>query len=260
MKQGLWDRETVALLLVAAHVPLAVIWLWHGSVASLAVFGLVVLVLAAWQLLFVLTRTQPPSLSALMTALAVAMLAPEELGFLRLVIGVSFGAVMGELIFGGWGRNVVHPATVTLAFLGFGFPGFAWPEFVTPVAWAAIPTVLLGVVLGVMPAAVVAGALLSAVVASWAGVLPDAAIAPAGIVLALLVLDPVTSATTVLGRWLNGALYAGLVALFASGWHGAAAVQIAVAAALLTSLAVPLLDEVAVSLWLLQRRRRNGRS
>ena len=49
----------------------------------------------------------------------------------------------------------------------------------------------------------------------------------AGIVLVLLVADPVASAATALGRWLNGALYGALVLLFAHGWAGAAPVQMA---------------------------------
>ena len=64
-------------------------------------------------------------------------------------------------------------------------------------------------------------------------------------VLVLLVCDPVTSAATPLGRWLYGLLYGGLVLIFALGWSGAAPVQIAVSAALLASLAAPLLDEIA---------------
>ena len=66
----------------------------------------------------------------------------------------------------------------------------------------------------------------------------------------LLVADPVTSAATPLGRWLNGALYGALAACSPRGWDGAAPVQIAVAAALLASLAAPLLDEIAMALWL----------
>ena len=72
--------------------------------------------------------------------------------------------------------------------------------------------------------------------------------------------NPVASAGTRLGRWLNGALYGGLVILFAHWWTGAAPVQIAVAAALLASLTAPLLDEAAIALWLAQRRRRLGQS
>jgi Na+-transporting NADH:ubiquinone oxidoreductase subunit B len=259
MTRGIWDRETVALLLLAAYMPLAVMWLWYEGSGAVARLGLAALVLVVWHLVFLLARAQPPSLAAVITGLAVAMLAPEDLGVFRLALGLSFGAVMGELVFGGWGRNVVNPATVALSFLGFGFPGFAWPDFAAPVAWAAIGAAAIGMAMGVMPAAVVAGAAVVAVAATLAGVLPAAMLSASGIVLVLLIVDPVTSATTPLGRWLNGALYAGLVTLFAAGWIGAAPVQIAVAAALLTSLAAPLLDEAALALWLAQRRRRHGR-
>ena len=260
MTRGLWDRETVALMLLAAYLPLALFWLWYGGAEAFERLGLAALVLVCWHLIFMLARAQPPSFAAAVTALAIAMLAPEGLGAFRLVLGISFGAVMGELVFGGWGRNVVNPATVALSFLSFGFPGFPWPSFVDPVAWAAIPAALIGMATGVMPAAVLVSALLVASGAVGAGILPETALPAAGIVLVLLVADPVTSATTGLGRLLNGALFASLVTLFAVGWSGAAPVQIAVAAAFLTSLSAPLLDEAALALWFAQRRRRHGRN
>ena len=260
MMRGLWDRETVALMLLAAYMPLALFWLVYGGTEALARLGLAALVLTVWHLVFMLARAQPPSFAALITALAVAMLAPDDLGAFRLVLGISFGAVMGELVFGGWGRNVVNPATVALSFLGFGFPGFAWPSFDDPVIWAVIPAALIGVATGVMPAAVLAGAFAVGAGAIASGVTFEGnVLSVAGLVLVLLVADPVTSASTTLGRWLNGLLYGGLVILFVTGWGGAAPVQIAISAALLTSLATPLLDEIAVALWIAQRRRRHGR-
>jgi Na+-transporting NADH:ubiquinone oxidoreductase subunit B len=149
---------------------------------------------------------------------------------------------------------------VALSFLGFGFSGFAWPVFDDPVVWAAIPAAVIGVATGVMSAAVLLAALAAGVVALALGAPVDAALPTAGIVLVLLVADPVTSAATTLGRWLNGAVYGGLVIMFSLGWNGAEPVQIAVAAALLASLAAPLLDEIAVALWIMQRRRRHGRN
>ena len=124
MTRGIWTRETVVVLLLVAYLPLALFWVWFGDIQELQRLALALLVLAIWQLVFLLARAQPVSLSAVITALAIAMLAPEGLGALRLILGISFGAVMGELVFGGWGRNVVNPATVALSFLGFGFPGF----------------------------------------------------------------------------------------------------------------------------------------
>ena len=68
----------------------------------------------------------------------------------------------------------------------------------------------------------------------------------------------VASASTRLGGWLNGALYGALVVLFATGWQGAAPMHVAVSAALLASLAAPLLDETAIALWTARRRKRHG--
>ena len=260
MTKGIWTRETVALMLMAAYMPMAILWLWFGGTVAIQRLSVAALVLAFWNFSFLLVRAQPISLSVVVTAFAIAMLAPEDLGMFRLVLGISFGAVFGELVFGGWGRNVVNPATVALSFLGFGFPGFDWPDFSAPMIWAAFAAALIGGVTGILPISVLASAALVAAGAVAADLLPSAALPAVGTVLVVLVADPVTSATTLLGRLLNGALYAGLVILFAAGWHGAAPVQYAVAAALLTSLAAPLLDEVALAFWYAKRRRRHGRS
>ena len=73
-------------------------------------------------------------------------------------------------------------------------------------------------------------------------------------------MDGLRRAATGLGRWLNGVFFGAIALLFATGWQGAAPVQIAVSAALLASLAAPVLDEAALALWRAQRRRRHGRS
>lgn len=260
MSRGLWNRETVALMLLAAYLPLALFWLSAGRADALGRLGLCALVVAVWHLVFMLVRAQPPSLSALITALAIAVFAPEDLGVLRLVLGISFGVVMGELVFGGWGRNVVNPATVALSFLGFGFPAFAWPDFDAPVAWAAIPAAVIGVGTGAMSVALLGGAAIIAVIALGMGLLPEPVLLVAGLGLVLLVADPVTCAATTFGRWLNGAVYAAFVLMFASNWDGAAPAQIVVAASLLSSLAAPLIDELVLAIWISQRRRRHGRT
>lgn len=259
MSRGLWTRETVVMLLLAAYLPLAAFWLWYGGWEAAERLAFVALVLGFWQVVFLLARAQPMSLSALITALAIAVLAPEGLGFFQLILGISFGAVMGEQVFGGWGRNVVNPATVALSFLGFGFSGYPWPEILTPIAWSAIPVALFGIAAGVMPVGVIFGAALGAAAMVAVGTLPVGALPVAGVVLVLLVADPVTSPTTALGRLLGGLAFAGLVSLFAVGWQAAAPVQYAVAAALLTSLVSPALDDAALALWYFRRRSRHGR-
>ena len=56
MTRGLWTRETVALFLLAAYMPLALFWLLSGGVAALGQLGLCILVVGFWHLVFMLVR------------------------------------------------------------------------------------------------------------------------------------------------------------------------------------------------------------
>ncbi|GKY90149.1 RnfABCDGE type electron transport complex subunit D [Sinisalibacter aestuarii] len=258
MIKGLWDRETVALMWLVAVFPLAIVWIHHGGLDAVGRLIFFLAVAGFWHVIFMLVRAQPPSWAGVVTALALAILAQQELGLVPLLIGTSFGVVIAELVFGGWGRNVLNPATVTLAFLGFGFPSAPWPDIIVPVGWAAIPVALIGILAGVMSLRIVAGAVLVLGIA-WMMGLDMSETYPALLVgLVLLVCDPVASASTALGRWLNGILFGGLAAMFLAYWSEAAAVQIVVSAALLASLVAPILDEIAIALWLARRRRRLG--
>lgn len=258
MTRGIWDRETVALLLLAALMPVALAWLWYGGAPAAGRLILALVISGIWHLIFMLARAQPPSFAGALTALAVAMLAQQELSLVQFILGVSFGSVMAELVFGGWGRNVLNPATVTLAFLGFGFPAAPWPDFLLPIAWAAIPAALLGILFGVMPGRVILGAAATLAVAWSLGAPIEADLPAAALVLVLLVADPVSSASTRFGGWLNGVAYGLFVVMFSTYWTHAAPVQLAVSAALLATLAAPLLDEIAITLWLAWRKRRHG--
>lgn len=255
---GIWHRETNALILIAAALPMAVMWLWFGGPGAVMRLGAVLVLAGIWHLAFMLARAQRPSFAGALTGLFVAMLAPAA-GPVPLILSISFGVVAAELVFGGWGRNVVNPAIVALAFAGFGFPAAPWPELALPVAWAAVPAAAIGVLYGVTSWRLVLGAVAVGALGWATGVPGAAAIAPAAAVVGVgLVADPVTSAATPLGRWLNGALYAALALLFAAIWRDAASVQAAVAAAFLASLAAPLLDDIALALWQAERRKRLG--
>jgi Na+-transporting NADH:ubiquinone oxidoreductase subunit B len=254
MMRGIWNRETVALVILAAAIPVAVAWLWQEGTAGAIRLMFAIVVGGAWQGVFTVLRAQPPSASGIVSALAIAMLAPE-VGPFQFVLGVSFGFVFGELVFGGWGRSVLSPAVVAIMFLGFGFPLAAWPPLAVPVGWATIPAALLLLALGILPWRVLAGALVVLIVGSGFGL--DLLTSAVAVVLVLLVCDPATCASTAAGRWLNGALFGGLIVLFSAIW-ATAPVQIAVSAALLTALATPLLDEIAIALWRTLRRHRHG--
>lgn len=254
MIRGMWNRETVALILLAAALPVAVAWLWTEGITGATRLLLAIVVGGMWQGLFTILRAQPPSAAGLVSALAMAMLAPE-VGPLQFVLGISFGFVFGELVFGGWGRSVLSPAVVAIMFLGFGFPAAAWPPLAIQVGWATIPAVLLMLAFGVLPWRVLAAAMVVLVIAG--GFSLDLLTSAVALTLVFLVCDPATAASTSLGRWLHGALFGALIVLFTASWD-AASVQIAVSAALLASLAAPLLDEIAIAVWRAVRRHRHG--
>lgn len=254
MTRGIWNRETVALVILAAALPVVVTWLWSEGVPGLARLAFAMILGGLWQALFTIVRAQPPSAAGAVSALAMAMLAPEA-GPFQFALGVSFGFVFGELIFGGWGRSVLSPAVVAIMFLGFGFPAADWPHLPVQIGWATIPAAALLLVFGILPWRVLVGALIVLVAAGGFGF--DLLTSAVAFALVFLVCDPATCASTPLGRWLYGALYGGLVALFALLWDTVPA-QIAVSAALLVSLSAPLFDEIAIAVWRAVRRHRHG--
>ncbi|SCY97415.1 RnfABCDGE type electron transport complex subunit D [Microvirga guangxiensis] len=254
MIRGIWTRETVALLIVASALPVAVAWLWEEGITGAGRLVFALILGGLWQTLFTIVRAQAPSPAGLVSALAMAMVVPE-VGPWQIALGISFGFVFGELIFGGWGRSVLNPAVVAAMFLGFGFPTAEWPLLAVQVGWAVIPAAALLLVFGVMPWRVLAAALIVLVVAG--GFSLDLVTTGVSFALVFFVCDPATAPSMPLGRWLHGALFGVLIAVFAAIWD-TSQVQIAVSAAFLSSLAAPLLDEIATAIWLAARRYRHG--
>lgn len=252
--RGVWDRETIALLFVAAAVPVGVSWLMAEGMAGAARLIIALVVAGSWQAVFTIVRAQPPSAAGVVSALMTAMLAPE-VGPIQFALGVSFGFVVGELVFGGWGRSVLSPAVVGVMFLGFAFPAANWPSLPVEIGWATIPAAALLLAFGVLPWRTMAGGLIVLVAAAGGGL--DLLTSAVLLALIFFVCDPAAGASTPLGRWLCGALFGGFIALFVNVW-AAPSVQIAASAALLASLSAPLLDEVAIAVWQTVRRRHHG--
>lgn len=251
---GIWKSETVALIFLAAALPVAAAWLLSVGMAGAARLALAVVLGGLWQVLFTIVRAQPPSAAGAVAALAMAMLVPE-VGPLQFALGISFGFVFGELIFGGWGRSVFNPAIVAAVFLGFGFPVAEWPLLPVQVGWASLAAAAILLFFGLISWQVLAGALI--VLISAGGFNLTLVSTAVGFALVFLVCDPGISAATALGRWLYGGFFGILIALFAATWE-TAPIQIVVSAALCASLAAPLLDELAIAIWVAARKYRHG--
>lgn len=245
---GLWRADTVAWLIALALLPVAALVILDQGIPGAARLALAAATVGAWQLVFRVARGVPFTAAGAVTVAAVGALASPDLAAWQIVLAVSFGTVTGELVFGGWGRNVLSAATLTLAFLQFSFSQAAPPEPGLPLAVASLPGAVLLLACGIAAAPILVSAALAAIAVAWltatAGALLPA-LGPLVFAAVFLAADPVASAATAPGRWINGALAGGLAALFlASGMEPPRA---AVFAALLAAIFAPLADAAAIA-------------
>lgn len=261
MIRGVWSRDTVGWVIAAALLPtLAVLLLQDGLAAALRV-GVALAVVAAWQGVFRVTAGMPMSPTALVSAVAVGVLAPGDLALWQLVLAVSFGTVLGELVFGGWGRNFLSGAVVTLAFVYISFPDVGHAPAGPMVALACLPAALMLLATGILPWRVpVAAVTALAATALLLGIDLAALAGLGGVAFGLVFLlgDPVASPSTPAGRVVYGALGGALTALLGPGFGGVGAPQAVVFATLLASVFAPLIDHAVIAHWAWRRSARHG--
>lgn len=243
MIRGLWTQDMIGWILAAALLPPAGVLIAEGGAAALVSLALALLVAVAWQALFRQMQGVPFSPSGAVTAVLVVALGSPDAALWQIALAVSFGMILSDLVFGGWGRNVVPAPIAALAFLSLSFPSLApaapgWTMLAAAACSGAV-LVATGIAgLRTLAAFALAGLAVSAAI----GVTP----ALGGAVLlglVFLVADPVGSAATPLGRWLHGALAGLLWALLAAGTDAPHAI---VFAALLAAIFAPLLDHAAL--------------
>lgn len=256
MTSGIWTRGTVGWLLVAAALPVAVELVLEQGAAGALRLGVGCAVVLFWQALFRLATGAPASPTALVTALTLSFFLPPDTAIWQVAISATFGAIIGELVFGGWGRNFLSPGVVAVAFFALSFPNVSLWASGTGLALAVLPGAILLVVTGILSlpvmvsfaAVLVAGSGGTESLQGVAGTFAFAAV--------FLVADPVASAATRPGRWIFGALAGGLTALFMTVTEVPRAV---VFAALLAGVFAPLIDQVVTGLHVRLRRTRHGK-
>lgn len=261
MMGGVWHRDTISWLIVAAALPAAVAAVGTFGPLALGHMVLALAVIVFWQLVFLWSRAQPVSPIAIVTAIAVGVLAPGEFAPWQIVLAASFGTVIGEQIFGGWGRNIVNAAVAMLAFLYFAFPQTTIPGGGQLLALAVIPGALMLLATGVLSWQVVLSAIGGTIAVSLGmGENPMTVFASGSMVFGLVFLvgDPVASSATRAGRWIYGVLAGALLALL--GWTdtGFDGPQAIIFACLVASLFAPLIDAGVVAATRRFRRPYNG--
>lgn len=252
-----WGRSDLPAI-AGLVLPMAVLTTAQGPELWLR-FAFVLAVTLGLQVLFARIRRQPLDFSGVVTAGIVAIAVPAGASLYQLLLGIAFGVVIGEQVFGGRGRSFLHPAVVTLAFLTFSFADQDYRTGPDLAAWTLLPAlfVLLASGQAAWRILVAAAAVLLLAGLAQGSAEPWAPLLQGSIVLTLLYLaaDPVSSAATNPGRWIFGLLVGGLVVLFATVGPAFGA---AVFAVLLASIFAPLIDRVVIIVHAFWREKRHG--
>jgi len=115
----------------------------HGLLYFLPVFLVALLAGAFWEALFATMRRRTVDEGLLMIAWFFALMMPATVPLYQVVLGMTFGIVVGKLIYGGSGRYLASPALLGVAFLVFSYPSLLFGEGAwVPLAGYDQPTVL----------------------------------------------------------------------------------------------------------------------
>jgi Na+-transporting NADH:ubiquinone oxidoreductase subunit B len=107
----------------------------HGLLYFLPILGMALLIGAFWEALFSRVRNTPPDDGLLVIAWFLALLMPATAPLYQVALGMTFGIVVGKLIYGGSGRYLVNPALLGMAFLVLSYPSLLFSEG----AWIPVP-------------------------------------------------------------------------------------------------------------------------
>lgn len=107
----------------------------HGLLYFLPVFAVALAVGAFWETTFATMRKKPADEGLLAIAWLFSLMMPASVPLYQVVLGMTFGIVVGKLIYGGSGRYLVSPALLGLAFLVFSYPTLLFGEG----AWVPVP-------------------------------------------------------------------------------------------------------------------------
>ena len=93
-----------------------------GLLHFLPVLGMALAVTIFWEVVFATMRNRPVDPGWLMASWLFALLLPASLPLWLVLLGISFGVVVGKHIFGGTGKYIVSPPLLGVLFLYFGYP------------------------------------------------------------------------------------------------------------------------------------------
>jgi len=256
---ALWNSQRVELVTgIALLIPLIVMVIERGNSIILPL-GLAGTIVVFWQFVFAWQK-RIIGWDGVITAVLFILFLPQTVPLWQQGLAVSFGMVMGDLIFGERGRGFLNPVVVGLAFLLFSFPATTVETSSLPIAMATAISGTLLLATGLLSWRIVVGFLAVVIALSlelpttieWKTVLASCLLPG----LVFLIGDPVAAASTNAGRWIYGGLAGLLVILLGASGTGTGSLSSIVFAALLASIFAPLIDQIIIWVNVRQRARR----
>lgn len=259
--RAFWTGERIAVAEIAALLPPLGMAAVAGRFSLAEILVVALAAAAACQFAFTRRNHAPVAAQGAVTALIVAVMVPPGAPLWQIALAVGFAGIVGERIFGGYGRNFVSTAGLALTFLMFSFPDAGYDKAGIQ-GWAAVLPGAIGLmILGIVNWRIVLPALgLVMGIALTQGGWPAAGQLVSGSLVFGLVFiagDPVSAPSSNGGRWAYG-LGIGLFVALGAGPEGASA-RTVVFACLIGSIFAPLIDQAAIWVNLQHRRWRHGR-
>ncbi|MEX0962931.1 MAG: RnfABCDGE type electron transport complex subunit D [Pseudohongiellaceae bacterium] len=107
----------------------------HGFLYFLPIFLVVLLTAALWSSIFSLIRRRPVDEGLLAFAWLFTLFLPAGASLVPVILGVTFGMIMGKQVYGGSGHYLVNPAVLGLTFLWLAYPELVFG----PGNWVPVP-------------------------------------------------------------------------------------------------------------------------
>lgn len=260
--RSIWTFDLISLAyLLCLTPPLGVALLARGFDLFPAIAVSLVSVLV-WQGVFAYVRKRRLGWDAIATALVFALIIDGSIPLWQAILGLSFGVVVGEQIFGGRGFGFLNPVVVALAFLTFSFPGTSFSTAVPWLAYATLPgavfLILARLISWRMLAGVFVGLFAIHFLSGGALALTDLWQGNFLFIIIFLACDPAGSASTNPGRLANGLLTGALIWVFTPAGGLATEPAALIPAILLGSIFAPLIDTCVVMFNTYARRWHRG--
>ena len=141
-----WRGRMLDMMGLSLSIESAVACFTLGLLHFVPVLVVAVATSVFWEVLFATVRRRAVDPGWLMSSWLFALLLPATVPLWLVVLGMSFGSVIGKHIFGGTGKYIVSPPLLGILFLYFGYPGsFVGEAVFVPVpgftggsTWAAV--------------------------------------------------------------------------------------------------------------------------